>query len=101
MRALADTLVPARRVGMNIVSRTTGEIRPIRKLAPSVRLFWCRLALLIYRQPPPSFRVAGHPFVAEFFASEKPLPAEYKQIAPFVDAGHSHRSSLVPKPAYK
>jgi hypothetical protein len=44
-------------------------------------------------------RVADHPFVAEFFASQKPLPAEYKQIAPFVDAGHSYRSSLVPKPA--
>ena len=49
----------------------------------------------------PKVRFADHPFVAEFFASQKPLPAEYKQIAPFLDAGHSYRSSLVPKPAYK
>jgi hypothetical protein len=55
----------------------------------------------IYRQPPNSFRVADHPFVAEFFASQKPLPARYKQVVPFLDVRHSYGSIFVPNPAYK
>src|SRR5579864_9308054 len=50
--------------------------------------------MAIYRQPPPTFRVADHPFVAEFFASQKPLPAEYKQIA------HSWMRAILTAPAW-
>jgi NAD(P)-dependent dehydrogenase (short-subunit alcohol dehydrogenase family) len=48
-----------------------------------------------------SSRGLGHAIVEAGLAAGNKVLATARDIKSFVDAGHSYRSSLVPKPAYK